>query len=395
MNELTTSIYLGIAVILIVAKLFFHGLRDLILPICLFYFYFSYGSVISYLMGQKIYFGTQQEFIPEASLIFLIGLSTMILFSFLIPPPRDISKPPMSFRYLAIKPLYAITSLYATATFLQVIFSGGLHSKIDKISLVNPSLHYPYLMIEVYLLSFFFLLGPGYKKWFYINLVTYLNYNLVIGERDFIFPLASILLHQILLTQKGRSGYLKLIGLGALLMTIGTAIFYFRDSSQSSEGTLHGILNQGSLLFINTFCLKLLHEGTNFFMGFTYWNSFLNLLPNWIYKTNFNTLDWFKDKYAAASTSGYGFALDAEGFINFSYPGVIVTFILLLLIQRKIAKNISKRPFYLYYSVFFTAFSMYSLRNDSLAFMKGSLYAIFFYIMIFESSKLFNRLFQR
>jgi hypothetical protein len=130
-------------------------------------------------------------------------------------------------------------------------------------------------------------------------------------------------------------------------------------------------------------------------MGFTYWNSFLNLLPSWIYKTNFNTLDWFKDKYAAASTSGYGFALDAEGFINFSYPGVIVTFILLLLIQRKIAKNISKRPFYLYYSVFFTAFAMYSLRNDSLAFMKGSLYAVLFYIMIFESSKLFNRLFQR
>ncbi len=178
-------------------------------------------------------------------------------------------------------------------------------------------------------------------------------------------------------------------------MTIGTAIFYFRDSSQNSEGTLHGILNQGSLLFINTFCLKLLNEGTNFFMGFTYWNSFLNLLPSWIYKTNFNTLDWFKNKYAAASTSGYGFALDAEGFINFSYPGVIVTFILLLLIQRKIAKNISKRPFYLYYSVFFTAFAMYSLRNDSLAFMKGSLYAILFYIMIFESSKLFNRLFQR
>jgi hypothetical protein len=167
---------------------------------------------------------------------------------------------------------------------------------------------------------------------------------------------------------------------------LATGIFFIRDSSQNSQGVLASILNQGSLLFVNTFSVKLLHERVDYFMGFTYLNSLFNLLPSWIFKTDFNTLDWFKNNYAAASTSGYGFGLDAEGYINFSYFGVFLTFLMILIIQRKIMKHIASHPFFVYYSVFFSAFTMYSLRNDTLAFLKGNLYGIIFFYLIYRFS---------
>jgi hypothetical protein len=170
------------------------------------------------------------------------------------------------------------------------------------------------------------------------------------------------------------------------MLITATGIFYFRDTTQESQGFISSILNQGSLLFINTFSLKLLHERIDYFMGFTYLNSLFNLFPSWIYKTDFNTLDWFKNNYAAASTSGYGFGLDAEGYINFSYLGVFFTFFGLLFIQRKITKYITTHPFFLYYSVFFSAFTMYSIRNDSLALFKGNLYGIIFFYLIYRLS---------
>jgi hypothetical protein len=391
MNDILTGTYLSIALVLILIKIIVHGTRDLILPICIFYFYFAFGPVIAHLLGMKIYFGTIKEFIPDASLIFLTGIATLIILSLIIPPPKVVSIPKNQFQLSCLGPIYFIAICYASITIVQVILSGNLASKIDKISLVNPSFHYPYLMIEIYLLSFFFLITPTLKKWYYANFFLFLTYNLIIGERDFIFPIASILTHKILLESNGKSNYLKLIGLVGILMAAGTGIFYFRDTTQSSNGVIEGMLNQGSILFINTFCLKLLQGGAFYFLGFTYWNSFLNLLPGWIYRTNFNTLDWFKSKYAAASTSGYGFALDAEGFLNFSYPGVIFTFVIIFFLQRKIARNMSSAPFYLYFSVFYTSFTMYSLRNDSLAFMKGTIYAVLFYFLIHEISKMSNK----
>jgi hypothetical protein len=393
MDDILTGSYLAIALILIIFKVLFHGTRDLILPICIFYFYFSFGPVIAHLLGMEIYFGTPKEFIPEACLIFLTGLSTLIILSLIIPPPKNVSIPPLKFDFQCLGFIYFIAICYSAITIFQITLTGNLDSKIDKISLVNPSFHYPYLMIEVYLLSFFFLIRKSnLRKWYFANFIFFIAYNLVIGERDFIFPVASILTHKFLLESKGKSNFLKLTGLVFALMAVGTLIFYFRDSTQNSGGALQGMLNQGSLLFINTYCLKLLHDGTHFFFGFTYWNSILNLLPSWIFKSNFNTLDWFKSKYAAASTSGYGFALDAEGYLNFSYMGVFLTFVIIFFLQRRIAKYMSERPFYLYFSVFFLSFTMYSLRNDSLAFMKGTIYAVLFYILIREISKFFYRL---
>lgn len=387
MTDLTSSyICLGLGVILIIMQLARGGMKDLMTPLSLFYFYFAFGPVINYVSGINIYFGTPKEYIPEACIIFLLALGTMTIGS-LIWPQAKIEHINHDVKPLwTLKPIYIFSILYAIYASLIVIMGGG-QTKVEKIALAIPGLHYNYLMIQIYLISFYFLINDKKIKFlFYINTLMYIVYSLVIGERDFIFPIISIVFHRSLFQPRTKTANIKLIISLVGMMGLATAIFFFRDASQSSEGVISAILNQGSLLFINTFSIKLLNERIDYFMGYTYLNSLLNLLPSWIYKTNFNTLDWFKNSYAAASTSGYGFGLDAEGYLNFSYLGVLITFSIILFIQRKISKHINGHPFFLYYSVFFSAFTMYSLRNDSLAFMKGNLYAIIFFYLVYKFS---------
>jgi hypothetical protein len=168
--------------------------------------------------------------------------------------------------------------------------------------------------------------------------------------------------------------------LGAALLAIGgTAIFFIRDSAQTFESPVAALLNQGSLLFVNTYTLYLLDHGQSHFFGLSYFYAFLNLLPSAVWTTGFNMPDWFRTQYAPGSTSGYGYGLDAEGFLNFSWPGIVVTFIGLSILQRKIFNLRHPRDFVLFYSVFSFSFMMYAIRNDSTAFLKGNFYAIVSY----------------
>lgn len=386
MNDLSTIYYsLAISTALILLKIYKDGLKDLITVISLFYFYFSFGPVINYLLGYNIYFGIPHSFIPEACLIFTTALATLVLGSFFWPAKKAAEFNHTAPELGALIPIYIFSILYAIAA-AAVVVLGGASNKIDKIALAIPALHYNYLMIQIYLISFYFLVKEtGLKKLFYLNTLTYIIYSLVIGERDFIFPIISILFHRFIFQTEKKSSIKLMLSMG-LLMILATGIFFVRDASQNSGGLIEAVLNQGSLLFVNSFSLKLLAERIDYMWGYTYLNSLLNLLPNWIYKTDFNTLDWFKNSYASTSSSGYGFGLDAEGFLNFSYLGVIISFLVILFIQRKTAKHLGGHPFFTYYSVFFCAFTMYSLRNDSLAFMKGNLYGILFFFLVYKLS---------
>lgn len=373
------------SLILILLKLYKDGLKDLVTPLCLFYFFFAFGPIINYLIGHDIYFGIAKEYIPKASLIFFIALSSMIIGSFLWR--QNVANALVKNLNLnALAPVYLISIIYASYIILRISLS-GIQNKILKIQIAFPPLHYNYLLLQLYLISFFFLLKKGIlKKLFYINSFFYIIYSMVMSERDFIFPIAALLFHKLSFGTQNLKTNLKYMVMIIFLLILATGVFFFRDSTQQTESILAAILNQGSLLFINTFTLKLLHERIDYFWGQTYLNSVLNLLPNWIYKTDFNTLEWFKNNYAEKSTSGYGYGLDAEAYLNFSYIGVACVFLFILFCQRKISRHIEDHPFFIFYSVFFMSFTMYSFRNDSLAFLKGNLYAVIFFFLIFKLS---------
>ena len=387
MSDVNTLYFtMGASLVLVLFKLFRGGLKDLITPIILFYFYFSFGPVINFLLGNDIYFGIPKEYIPHATWIFFTAIATLTIGSTIWKPRKSLDINLLKYNLNILIPVFSLSILYALYVIGMVIISGA-QDKIAKIGIAVPGLHYNYLLLQIYLLAFYFLLKEGIlKKLFYLNTILYILYSLVIGERDYIFPIVSILFHRFVFRPPGKREQLKLVAIMFLMLFLATGVFFLRDSTQSSESVVSAVLNQGSLLFVNSFSLKLLEERIDYFMGFTYLNSLLNLLPNWIYKTDFNTLEWFKNSYAAASTSGYGYGLDAEGYINFSFLGVFLVFFFILLWERKIVKHLGKHPFFTYYSVFFTGFTMYSLRNDSLAFLKGNLYAVIFFFIIYKLS---------
>ncbi len=386
-----TQIYtnLVISMICILIKIFWNGKKDPLTYLILFYFFFTFGPVINYLIGIPIYFGTPVEYIPQATNNFTLAIATMCFLGIAISHNTQKLKyniqTSLSFSnfFFVLFPIYSILqSLYV----LIFSFSG---SKIDKIALLTPRLHYNYLLIEVYLVSLYFLIKN--KKLYWLNLASYVFYCLVTGERDFIFPLVAIGIHILIFTEVSRKRKFLIFTSGISFFALGTLIFFLRDSSQVSNSVLGSILNQGSLLFINSFTIKLMNESYEFFNGFTYLNSIQNLLPSFIYKTDFNNLAWFKENYAPKSTSGYGFGLDAEGYMNFGYFGIVLTFSVITLLQRLIMRNFYNKDFFKYFSVFFTAFTMYSFRNDSLAFIKGNLYAIIFFGGIFVLSNFINQ----
>jgi hypothetical protein len=372
-----------------------HGLKDPLFVIAAFYFYFAFGPIINFLVGGQIYFGILQHRIPEASLIFLLGLSAFFLISVVIKPKHKQAVEILehsSSRFFALNFVLLILIAYQLYALVVALPSVWGLPKNSQINYIGPSLHYNLLLLQFYVLSFYFFRknSSGTRALYTINFALYLIYCIAFQERDFIFLLMSVLLHRQLLVRSDQTPrILNNVRFGLIAVTLtalATYIFVLRfDTAQVGFG-LESMLNQGTLLFINTQVFDLIRTFDSFYNGQTYINSLFNLLPNQIYNTDFNLLNWFKEFYAPGGVSGYGFALDAEAYMNFGYAGVFFFFSILAMVQRFIFNRISISPFYLYFSVFFTGFLAYSLRNDSLALIKGSVYAILFYMIVVIAS---------
>ncbi|MCT4643106.1 MAG: hypothetical protein N4A33_12520 [Bacteriovoracaceae bacterium] len=366
-------------------KMLTSGRKDPVTFIMMFYFFFGFGPVINYLSGSPIYFGIVEENIEGASLIMLLGIASLGI-PFIFFPGKKLSyhsELNERHKWLALYPVLWMSIIFGGIRLMIILpfrFTGA--TKVDMVNFALPQLHYIYLLLEFYFLSFYFNVVGDKKltRLYWINVAIYTAYCVVIGERDFIFPLLAIFVMRTIMGKK--QSIFKFIMVGVGLVGVATAMFIFRDSTQEGKNPLVDILNQGSILFINTYCLKIFEDGHQFFNGWTYINSLSNLLPSFLYKTDHNTLSWFKDLYAPNSDSGYGFSLDAEGYINFGYKGVIGFFLALSMYWKILLRNFEKNEFFKYLTFFSTCFVMYSLRNDSLALFKGTFYAIIIYAAI-------------
>lgn len=351
-----------------------------------FYFFFGFGPVLNYLFEFPIYFGIVKENIPLACFIMFLGI-----LSFSVPHliMKKISieeniESPEKHEWDGLKVAYLFSILYSVIKIaLMVPLKLGGATKIDMINSALPQIHYIFLLVQLYLCAFYFSAQKNglLRKLYWANILSYVLYCVVIGERDFIFVLFSLGVMKVM-TQKKKISFIKL-GLGLFaLISFATALFYLRDETQDSENILSAILGQGSILFINTYVIKIMSSGHQLFYGETFYNSLINLLPSFIYTSDYNNLAWFKNIYAPKSDSGYGFALDAEGYINFGLVGVIFVYSSIAIYWRLLMNRINTTEFYRYLTFFSIGFTMYSIRNDSLAFLKGILYSIIIYFAI-------------
>lgn len=364
--------------------------KDPIVYILMFYFFFGFGPVINYLYGYNIYFGIVEQNIKDATLIMLVGLISFGLPHILFKSKQlSIENHSETHNWRSLYPIYICSIGYGLVRLLIMLpYRLGGASKVELINIALPSVHYIYLLLQLYFCAFYINIRKikRLRRIFFTNLIVYIAYCLVISERDFIFTIFSFFIIKIILGNR-KDFFIYSIS-SIVLIGFATAIFFLRDSSQETNGIIESVLNQGSILFINTYVLKVIEEGHEFFYGWTYINSIINLAPSWLYSTEFNLQRWFHELYAKNSTSGYGFALDAEAYLNYGYVGVAIFFSSFSLYWRLLIIKFNNSDFFRYLMFFSIGFSMYSLRNDSLSLFKGTFYAIIIYLFVNTTSYL-------
>lgn len=362
-----------------------HG-KSVLFYLASFFALFAFGPVINYALGQPIYSGTRTEAIGRASIGFTLALLGLALADQLIRQRVDYPAVPLAdpSRLYQLYPLVlgglTVYGLLATARLIQV---GGAN-KLDRVAAAGQG-HSIFLLAELCVVSTYFLTRRSrlLRKLWAVNAVTYVTYCLATSERDFLFVLFSILLHrQLVSRRRGPSKRVLLGGAGAVLLA--SILFASRAGVTLS---VEGILNQGSLLFVDTFVMTLIPQATDFAFGQTYWDSLMSLPPAWLHDGGTIPLSsWLVNIYAPGNPGGYGFSLSAEAYMNFGLLGIFVTFFLLGLLLRHMVNRFAVTEWATFFSVYVTAVTMYAFRGDSSQFAKSVVYGSIFFVAIHLTS---------
>ncbi|MEV4703912.1 O-antigen polysaccharide polymerase Wzy [Actinoplanes sp. NPDC049316] len=343
-----------------------------------YFLFFAFGPVINYLTGNEIYFGIRISSIPAAAAGMGVALIGMCAAIFVVPQRQ---------RFCRLK-LVADDRIYPTATFLHVTLSayaiftiakiGGSVAnlnKTEKILAAGPY-HYDYLLCAMLASAFFFTAvrtryGRGL---FYLHLATYISYCLLMDERDFIFVIVSLLLHSRLFREKVTIWAPLLTG--SALFALATYLFAARSGEKADTAQA---LNQGSLLFVDSYIIERYPDFFPYRLGDTYIDAVAGLAPSWIVAPKPTLADELLQSYASGSSSGYGFSLTAEAYMNFGYLGILAIFFALAACQQKLINRSDHSLFWAYFSVIFAVAWMYAMRGESSQLLKVLLDGVLLY----------------
>lgn len=357
------------------------GVKTPLFGVAVVYWYMAFGPVINYAMGWPIYFGVITSNIPMACLMFNLALAGMLAASLIWQNGgggivRDYFQG-IDRRRTFLREVLVVLSVIGCVMLARLAVAGIGSDKVTRIALIGPGYHYLYLLLQFCALPFYFIARRSRTvfTWYVVNAVLYVTYSLLTSERDFIFIVASVVLHRLCLREIRISS--RMIALTVLCGYVMTLMFSFRFSGGSVN--VETFLGQGSLLFISTYVLYLVPGMTPFQGGASYVGSVASLLPSSLVGERSNLLTWFQNWYAPGSTSGYGFSLDAEAYLNFGVTGVFIVFFLLSVFVLASYRRFGVSEFWSYFSVYFVAGLMYAFRNDSWFLIHGCVYATLFY----------------
>jgi hypothetical protein len=355
--------------------------RNVLAYVGLYFFVFAFGPVINHVTGARIYFGTTVEQIPKAAMGFALALLGMLLAAFVIRQRDDFAETPAEpeKRTYPLVPvvLWTLTA-YSAAI---VLFRGPAMlgaNKLIQVALAGP-FHYEYLLVQLCACSLYFLAwrSPAGRVAFVANFLGYLVYSLTTSERDFIFVLFSLVLHHQLL----RPVRLRRLALmGAALLWVASALFALRSGGGGVRTA--DVLNQGSLLFVDTFVMQLVPGSMPLLYGHSYLDAVTGLLPFGLGGVSISLTQWLVNTYAPGSSSGFGFSLTAEAYLNFGLLGIPVVFAVLTATHRWLVNRIDTGHVFAYTSVLYTTAWMYAFRGESATFVKTVAAGLLMYLVI-------------
>lgn len=368
----TTAVALSWAAVAVglcvtVALLVLGSRRNILFYVAAYFFVFAFGPVLNKLTGGPVYFGTVTGRIGQAATGFALAMVGMLVAHLLVRQRSEfdgsrVREDPR--RYPLVPLVLAALCGYIAfvlATSGLLAFSG---SKLDRVAAAGDR-HYDFLLVELFACSLYAVAVR--EKWgrrlYYANLGCYIVYCLATAERDFIFVLLSVILHAQL--YRRTSSLTKNVLLGALLLYLGSYLFALRAGEQVD---LPSILNQGSLLFVDTFVMEVVPHVRGFEYGGTYLAALtgaLLFLPG-----GGSLMQWLVASYAPGSDSGYGFSLSAEAYLNFGTWGIPVLFFALTLVHRLLVNRSDRSPFWSSLSVLYLSAWMYALRGETATLVK-------------------------
>lgn len=364
-----------VAALCLTALMFRKGIRSSSLAyVAAFFTYFAFGPVLANLFDLPIYGGTLTQYIPQAVKLYVAVLATWLIIDVSIPekaakasvrtawPYRD---------YFVMRWslwLFGVYGLVQALRHLPEIGSG----KISAIAAAGP-LHYRYLIVELCLCSLFVicLKDRRNKRAMIFNVGGYLLYCLVYSERDFIFVAFALVIHAPILGYARVGRWLPLSAAG--FAVIGSLLFTLR---QSVEFGMQQVLNQGSLLFVDTYVQDIAEfHGTE---GLHTYSAAVGLSDSAIRGT---LAQWLADN-VSGGRSGYGFSLTAEAFLNGGIVAVIVVFFALGLLQRVLSNRAPSNNLAAYLSPLYTILLLYGFRGELFNIVHGIGYGLVVYAVV-------------
>lgn len=147
------------------------------------------------------------------------------------------------------------------------------------------------------------------------------------------------------------------------------------------ESAVQSLLGLGSNLFVTSRVAEWVPADEPHRFGGTYLATLGNLAPSFLLPGfRFASLPaWFKDNYAPTSTTGYGFGMEAEAYLNFGLGGPVLVFALWTAGLVRLFDGWRLVPdalLHRYAFTFMCPFSLYCIRGDSLMWAKGFCYAV-------------------
>ncbi|PKZ42578.1 hypothetical protein CYJ76_01530 [Kytococcus schroeteri] len=363
----------------VLVLLFRRGPRSSVMAYVAAYFaFFSLGPVVNTMRGEDIYEGTVVSEVPDAGIAYLVVLVAWLTVDLLARDSQALRTNPYWRRDDGTR-----WTGYSVALFILTLYGGffalqlAVLSPFEKAVSVGtaPALHYQYVLLETIALSMLFFIWPDKtaRKWYFLNAVVFIAYGLLSAERDFIFLIFSLFVHATTFGLLRSARWTPIVG--GTFAVLGTWIFATRGNGDLDTT---GVLNQGSLLFVDTYLLSR-YPINDTDATHSYWN-----MISGGSSSGFTSLsDWFVQFYLDShAKAGYGFSLVGEARLNAGLVGVFVVFALLAVFHKYLlTKATTWRPA-LFFAPLFITFLMYSMRGDLDMLLSTLLYGAVFLLVV-------------
>lgn len=204
------------------------------------------------------------------------------------------------------------------------------------------------------------------KSWIIAIETSVIMFSAVTGERNYMFQIALITLICFSLAGKIKWYHLvgTLIGMVVLIPLSRSFKYYILTRSISAAFSWNNLLVEfldGEFISAGR-NLQLL--SANGYINYFHGESLINDIVRLFYDTGYSNQTWFHDVFFTNSSTGYGFTIVGEGYVNGGYFGVIFLMTMMGLLIRMLYSNAKKSRYYMVIYIYMIPFFIYSIRAD-------------------------------